>query len=207
MFTGLFPCLGLGSKGLADRASARPNGSACVQIVFICMHTGNFDEALDKIVAKDGRFTRDAYLFVRESLDYTQKMMAKASREKEARETRESAGSGGAADGKSGAAGTGEEVVRHVSGQELLNGIRALALEQFGPMTVTVLEEWGVRRCEDFGEIVFNMVDNNLLAKTAEDSREDFKGGYDFDEAFRVPFQPLSRRKPAEQPEPKSSKA
>src|SRR2546422_8271263 len=46
--------------------------------------------------------------------------------------------------------------VRHVSGQELLDGIREYALQLFGPMTLTVLEEWGIKRCEDFGEIVFN---------------------------------------------------
>jgi len=53
-----------------------------------------------------------------------------------------------------------------------------------------VLNEWGVHRCEDFGEIVFNMVEHDLLAKTSEDSRENFKGGYDFEEAFRKPFLP-----------------
>jgi len=73
---------------------------------------------------------------------------------------------------------------RHVSGQELLEGIRELARERFGPMTRTVLEHWGVNRCEDFGEIVFNLVDAGLLGKTEDDSREDFAGGYDFAQAF-----------------------
>jgi uncharacterized repeat protein (TIGR04138 family) len=68
-------------------------------------------------------------------------------------------------------------------------------------MTVTVLHEWGVRGCEDFGEIVFNMVESHLLAKTRNDTREDFKGGYDFDEAFRKPFQP-AKRSSAPLPEP-----
>ena len=86
----------------------------------------------------------------------------------------------------------------HVSGQQLLEGIRAHALEQFGPLTLMVLEEWGVRRCEDFGELVFNMVENSLLGKTENDSRDDFKGGYDFNEAFRRPFLPGSK-KPDEQ--------
>ncbi len=80
--------------------------------------------------------------------------------------------------------------VRHVSGQELLAGIRSYALEQFGPMAQMVLNEWGIQNCEDFGELVFNMVETNLLAKTTEDSREDFKNGYDFFEAFRRPFLP-----------------
>jgi len=73
---------------------------------------------------------------------------------------------------------------RHVSGQELLEGIREYGLECFGLMTRTVFDNWGVRRTEDFGNIVFNMVDAGLLAKTEEDSIEDFQAGYDFKEAF-----------------------
>jgi len=79
---------------------------------------------------------------------------------------------------------------RHVSGQELLDGIRELALAEFGPMTKTVLNGWGIRRTEDVGEIVFNMVETGLLGKTEKDSRADFSGGYDFDETFRKPFRP-----------------
>lgn len=82
------------------------------------------------------------------------------------------------------------EKPRHVSGPELLDGIREFALTEFGPMTKTVLNRWGIRRTEDIGEIVFNMVDAGLLGKTEKDSRADFSGGYDFDEAFRKPFQP-----------------
>jgi uncharacterized repeat protein (TIGR04138 family) len=61
-------------------------------------------------------------------------------------------------------------------------------------MTVTVFEEWGIHNCRDFGEIVFNMVDIGLLAKTEKDSRADFQDGYEFDEAFRAPFRPASKR-------------
>jgi uncharacterized repeat protein (TIGR04138 family) len=82
-----------------------------------------------------------------------------------------------------------------VSGQELRDGIRQFALQQFGPMTVTVFEEWGVRHCRDFGEIVFNMVEIGLLAKTDRDSRDDFQNGYDFTDVFRKPFWPESKRK------------
>jgi uncharacterized repeat protein (TIGR04138 family) len=73
---------------------------------------------------------------------------------------------------------------RHVSGRELLEGVREYSLELFGLMTRTVFENWGVRRTEDFGSIVFNMVDAGLLAKTENDSIEDFNNGYDFKEAF-----------------------
>ena len=127
------------------------------------MHGINFDEVLEKIVTKDARYTREAYIFVREALDHTQKIVGKPSR---------------------------EDMPRHVSGQQLLSGIREYALQQYGPMTLTVLNEWGLRRCEDFGEIVFNMVESSLLAKTEQDSPNDFKGGYNFEEAFRTPFVP-----------------
>lgn len=73
---------------------------------------------------------------------------------------------------------------RHVSGQELLEGIRQYALQQFGPMSRTVLEHWGVAATEDFGEIVFDLVEAGLLGKTEEDSKDDFKNGYDFKTAF-----------------------
>jgi len=73
---------------------------------------------------------------------------------------------------------------RHVSGQELLEGIREYGLERFGLMARTVFENWGVRTTVDFGNIVFNMVNAGLLAKTEKDSIEDFKDGYDFKEAF-----------------------
>ena len=125
----------------------------------------NFDEAVEQILARDSRYTREAYLFVREALDYTQRLVGKETR----------------------------GAIRHVSGQELLDGIRRFALNQFGPMVVTVFEEWGVHNCRDFGEIVFNMVETSLLAKTEKDTRGDFQNGYNFTEAFRKPFWPQSK--------------
>ncbi|MGN6643010.1 MAG: Minf_1886 family protein [Verrucomicrobiota bacterium] len=130
------------------------------------MHEATFEEGIELILIKDQRYDRDAYVFVREALDHTQKAIIKENRGQ----------------------------LRHVSGQELLGGIRDYALEQFGPMAITVLEEWGIRECADFGEIVFNMVEASVLAKTEEDSREDFQGGYNFEEAFRDPFLPAAKR-------------
>ncbi len=86
------------------------------------------------------------------------------------------------------------EKQRHISGQELLEGIRKFAIDEFGPMTKTVLNGWGIKQTEDIGEIVFNMVETGLLGKTDEDSRADFANGYDFDEAFRKPFKPVTAR-------------
>lgn len=139
------------------------------------MQSPNFEEVLETIVAQDARYHRDAYQFVREALDHAQKLV-----------------------------GRGKKDVRHVSGQELLAGIRDYALKQYGPMAITVLEEWGVRASADFGEIVFNMVEKNLLAKTDQDSREDFKGGYDFEDAFRKPFIPTRKIVVEARPLPKA---
>ncbi|MBI4364440.1 MAG: hypothetical protein HY568_03335 [Candidatus Latescibacteria bacterium] len=82
---------------------------------------------------------------------------------------------------------------RHVTGEELLDGIRRLALERFGPMAKTVFEQWGITRTEDFGEIVFQLVDEGLLGKTEQDKLSDFARGYDFTEAFERNFDWLAR--------------
>lgn len=146
------------------------------------MQEVSFEEALGKIQAKDPRYHRDAYLFVREALDHTQKTVGTDARKR----------------------------IRHVTGQELLAGVREFALQQFGPMAKTVLEEWGIHSSQDFGEIVFNMIEVGWLAKTEKDSRADFEPGYDFDEAFRKPFLPKDKHtvpareaKPAQSPEVK----
>ncbi|MBF0504025.1 MAG: hypothetical protein HQL14_02870 [Candidatus Omnitrophica bacterium] len=73
---------------------------------------------------------------------------------------------------------------KHVSGEELLNGIRALLLQKFGPMTMTVLKHWGIKTTDDFGNIVYNLVENKVLAKDTQDHYESFKNAYDFDEVF-----------------------
>ncbi|MFN3485448.1 MAG: Minf_1886 family protein [Planctomycetota bacterium] len=74
---------------------------------------------------------------------------------------------------------------RHVTGRELLEGIRDLALEQFGGLTLMVFDVWGVRTTGDFGNIVFNLVDAGLMSRSESDSREDFDDVYDFREVFR----------------------
>jgi uncharacterized repeat protein (TIGR04138 family) len=95
---------------------------------------------------------------------------------------------------------------RHVSGQELLEGIRVYALREYGPVTKRVLSEWGINNCIDFGNIVFNLVGEGLLGKTEEDSIEDFLGGYDFTEAFVQPFLPGQPAGCEIQPSPASAK-
>ncbi|MDB6053331.1 MAG: hypothetical protein JWN25_854 [Verrucomicrobiales bacterium] len=132
------------------------------------MQPVNFEEVIEKILEKDSRYHRDAYFFVREALDHTQKVVAKSHK---------------------------DQVRHHVSGMELLNGIKDYGLIQFGPMAMTVLAEWGITRSEDFGEMVFSMIDHSLLAKTDKDTREDFKSIYDFEEVFTKPFLPTKKPK------------
>jgi len=77
---------------------------------------------------------------------------------------------------------------RHISGEELCEGIRKLAIARFGPMAKEVLNFWGVRSTEDFGNIVFNLVDAGLLLTTESDRIDDFVGVYDFGEAFESDY-------------------
>ena len=133
------------------------------------MQATNFDEVVERIVAQDPRYHREAYFFLREALAHAQRALDKPRKSE----------------------------ITHISGKQLLEGIREYAIAQYGPMAKTLLDDWGVHRCEDFGEIVFNMVDQGLLNKTEKDSREDFKGAYDFSEAFSQPFLPASRAQPA----------
>ena len=78
---------------------------------------------------------------------------------------------------------------RHVTGQELSDGMRLYAVEQFGPMAKEVLEHWGIRGTRDFGNIVYNLIEVKLLAKTETDSIEDFEDVYDFKVAFARPIE------------------
>ncbi len=123
-----------------------------------------FAEALDSIVATDRRYHRDAYVFLRDALDYTTKQQKK----------------------------TKGASVRHVAGPELLEGVRAYALKEFGPMVLTVFSYWGIERCEDVGNMVFNLIDAGIFGKTEQDSIDDFKAVYDFHDAFVKPFQPAA---------------
>jgi uncharacterized repeat protein (TIGR04138 family) len=138
-----------------------------------------FAEALDSIVVNDPRYQRDAYIFLRDALDYTTKQQKKAR-------------------------GT---TVRHVAGPELLEGVRQYALKEFGPLVITVFESWGIKCCEDIGHMVFNLIEAGVFGKTEEDSMEDFKSVYDFQEAFVKPFaptKPISKKIPKSLPAPKS---
>jgi len=121
-----------------------------------------FAETLESVVGSDPRYQRDGYIFLRDALDFTTKQQKK----------------------------TKGVSVRHVTGPELLDGVRHYALKEFGPMVMTVFDSWGIRSCEDVGHMVFNLIGAGVFGKTEQDSIEDFKNVYDFEEAFVKPFAP-----------------
>ena len=121
-----------------------------------------FAEVLESVVDSDPRYQRDGYIFLRDALDFTTKQQKK----------------------------TKGVSVRHVTGPELLGGVRQYALKEFGPMVMTVFDSWGIRSCEDVGHMVFNLIGAGVFGKTEQDSIEDFKNVYDFEEAFVKPFAP-----------------
>lgn len=119
-----------------------------------------YQPRIAEIVRRDPRYAYEAYEFVFAALAHTQKSLGWLPREE----------------------GEEAEAAHHVSGPELLHGIRDFALSEFGLMARTVFRRWGVNNTADFGEIIFNLVEANLMSKTPDDCRRDFHDVYDLDE-------------------------
>jgi len=82
-----------------------------------------------------------------------------------------------------------DDQAAHISGEELLEGVRELAHQKFGLMTLPVFHCWGVRATEDFGRIVFELIERGEMRKTDRDNLIDFVDVYDFEEVFDRDFQ------------------
>ena len=111
----------------------------------------DIDTAIEQICLEDPRYHQEAYEFILDALNFTQKKFRRS---------------------------------RHVTGKQLLEGIKEFVMRRFGPMGISVLKYWGIQSTEDFGNIVFNLVDKKLLNKAEDDRVEDFKNAYDFDQIF-----------------------
>jgi uncharacterized repeat protein (TIGR04138 family) len=122
----------------------------------------DFAAAVELIVLENPRFDRDAYFFVKDALEFTVDQTKKSK----------------------------DRSTSHVSGRQLLEGIRDYALKYFGPMVPTVFETWGVTRGEDFGEVVYLLIGKGIFGKSEQDSLSDFSGVYTFHDAFVVPYLP-----------------
>jgi uncharacterized repeat protein (TIGR04138 family) len=129
------------------------------------MQKAPFHETIEQVLARDPRYSREAYGFLREALEFSQKRR---------RKTRAPAST-------------------HVSANELLEGFREYSLQQFGPMGMTVLEYWGVRSTGDVGRMVFNLIEAGMFGRAEDDRIEDFENGFSFEEAFVTPFRPAAK--------------
>ncbi len=127
----------------------------------------SFNNKLLAVVRRDPRYAYEAYEFVFHALEHTQKMLGR-----EANTERTDPG----------------EPRHHVTCRQLLEGIRDFALHEFGLMARVVFRMWGVQRTDDFGEIVFNLIEAELMSKTSEDTRNDFHEVFDLDEALTDGF-------------------
>ncbi len=127
------------------------------------MMNAQLDDVIKQLSYRDVRYSPQAYYFLLETLDFIGEHL-------------ESEGYGG--------------LDRHVSVGELLSGVRHYALDKFGPLSRIVLEDFGLYSTEDIGEVVFNMVDADLLNKQADDDRQDFARGFDFKEVFEELYSP-----------------
>jgi len=114
-------------------------------------------KSLQEVVDAIGVYPADAYLFVQQGLNYTVEKIHKE---------------------------TDPEASHHVGGRELCDGLRELALNNWGLLARIVLSRWNITSTMDFGRIVFAMVEHDLLQKTDEDTIEDFRQVYDFRAAF-----------------------
>lgn len=130
------------------------------------MQVMQFEQSVVSILKRDKRFDPHAYFFLKDALDFTLKRIAESN--------------GGQA--------------RHVSGPELLAGCRDYALEQFGPMASTLMNEWSIRKCQDLGDMVFHLIEEQVFGKQDSDKKEDFSEVFDFQASLITPFVPAKRR-------------
>ncbi|MGJ8655997.1 MAG: Minf_1886 family protein [Akkermansiaceae bacterium] len=128
------------------------------------MQKEQFEEAIKRIKARDARFEREAFFFLKEALDYTVQDVSVKSPENS----------------------------KHVSAAQLLYGFRDLALKEFGPMASTLFSEWGIHRCADIGDMVFMLIQEGVFGKQDNDRQEDFVEIFTFESAFVAPFLPQS---------------
>lgn len=130
--------------------------------------------AMVRLLNRDRRYRLDAYAFVEEALSFAHEALGmgqeKASEDEPVLEPKS------------------KQAERHLTGQELCEGIRRYALEEFGYMAKSVLNNWGVTKTRDFGNIVFNLIEVERMKKTKDDRIEDFDDVFDFDVAFRQEF-------------------
>ena len=122
-------------------------------------------KTLEQVAEECGRYSIDAFEFVRHGLNYTVQKVHGDTKNK-------------------------PEIECHVTGKQLSEGLRDYAIRRYGVMAGAALRHWGIRRTSDFGKIVYVMVESRLMQKTEQDDLRDFEGVFDFDKAFEPPARP-----------------
>jgi uncharacterized repeat protein (TIGR04138 family) len=130
-------------------------------------------KTLEQVVQESGRYPLEAFEFVRHGLNHTVHQIHGEAKAK--------------SDG---------DAACHVSGQQLCWGLRNFAVQRYGLLAKTVLAHWNILRTNDFGRIVFAMVDSRLMQKTDDDDPRDFDSVFDFQSAFDPPARPLTPHPP-----------
>jgi uncharacterized repeat protein (TIGR04138 family) len=137
---------------------------------------GSYHPKIHEIIKKDPRFPYEAYEFLFQALAYTQKTLGKIKPPE------------------------GEEPAKehHVSGKQLIEGVRKFALDEFGLMARCVFNQWGIKKTGDFGNMVFNLVEIGLMSKTENDSIGDFEDIFDIETGlmhdYVIAFKPENER-------------
>ena len=138
------------------------------------------------LLERDRRYPLDAYIFILEALSFAQDSLG-LGQEPPAEELEPIPGANeepaGRAKPKPGRVRS-RRAERHLTGQELCEAARHYAMQQYGYLARTVLASWGLTSTDDFGELVFNMIEIGQMRKTRQDKREHFHAVYDFREAF-----------------------
>ena len=124
-------------------------------------------KTLEQVIDEQGLYPPDAFDFVRRGLSYTVEQIH--------------------------AELTDPEASRHVSGQQLCEGLRHYALLEWGLLARTVLQRWNITRTEDFGKIVFTLIESGEMAKTEDDTQEDFRHVFDFATGFESNYRIVSQ--------------
>ena len=139
-----------------------------------CRHPAEepvIEDPVRSLALRDGRYSPEAFRFLFESLQYAIRIAGKEE---------------------------AEGAQRHVTGQEVLRGMRKYAQHLFGPLAAQVWRAWGVHETLDWGRVVFLLVDEGMLNRQDTDTIDDFRDGFDFERVFVEGYRPTLPDDPAD---------
>ena len=124
------------------------------------------DPKIVELTRDDPRYAYEAYEFVCDAVSFTQEQLGRVPEEEDDPDTD-----------------------YHVSGEELARGACELAVLEFGMMAPVVFRQWGIRKTDDLGNIVFNLIRAERLSQSDRDDPDDFRDLFDLDKALAEGFE------------------